>query len=72
MLTIKDLSMNEELDRAAMRSVLGGMNQQGALSGSLVLTPPQSLGVDQPSSMLGLGAGMFGQNQNGFGGQNPL
>lgn len=72
MLTINDLSVNEELDRAAMRNVVGGMNQQGALTGSLVLTPPQSLGVDQPSSLFGLGAGMFGQGQHGFGGQNPL
>lgn len=35
MLTINDLSMNEELDRAAMRSVLGGMSLQGLSTSAL-------------------------------------
>ena len=35
MLTINDLSMNEELDRAAMRTVLGGMSLQGLSTSSL-------------------------------------
>ncbi|NEX21739.1 hypothetical protein G3480_15705 [Thiorhodococcus mannitoliphagus] len=85
MLTINDLSVNEELDRAAMRTVLGGMSLQGLPAswfslvnaptidtGSHFLAQSQSLGIDQSSNIGGLNLVISDQTQNGVAGQTTL
>lgn len=58
MLTIDDLSMSEELDRAAMRTVLGGMSLQGLSTSSLSVlrTLPTDTGLPFGSDDQFLGA----------------
>ena len=82
MLTIKDLSANKELDRAAMTDVRGGfLGEEGApfLGGILnapiiddgyhFLAQGQYLGVDQSHNLGGLNLVINYQGQEGVSGQ---
>ena len=80
MLTIKDLSVNAELDRAAMTTVHGGrivLNPLpvGFFSAPIIdvgvheLTQGQSVVVDQSGNLGGFNAVANGQYQNGISGQ---
>ena len=82
MLNIEDLPVNEELDRAALRAVRGGMGMPGMPASFFgVLNAPtidngfhslmqgQSLAVDQGYNLGGLNLVISDQTQNGVAGQ---
>jgi len=83
MLTITDLTMRNDLDRAAMSRVSGGFtdvpgfptsffsitNTPTIDAGSHLLAQGQSLGVNQAYNLGGLNLVISDQNQNGIAGQ---
>ncbi|MGB5200068.1 MAG: hypothetical protein WBN68_15380 [Sedimenticolaceae bacterium] len=74
MLTIKDLSASNELDRAAMTDVRGGFlpgifNLPVIDSGYHFLAQGQALAVDQSYNLGGLNLVINNQEQNGVSGQ---
>ncbi len=75
MLTVKDLTANTEMDRAAMKEVAGGfglfplLNAPIIDAGSHFLAQSQYLGVDQSFNIGGLNLVINNQEQNGVSGQ---